>query len=209
MESTKKDKNGLLPFLKKFITKKIVVFLVSLIIIVIVIFGVNSAFQSDSKTVDIGLRNIGELATQVAYVTEVDVIDDPRTFFGAKIPFTQSHYVYSYDFVIKAGFKVEDIIPDVNEGTKTVTILMPKAEILSNEPKLDSLKIYLEDESIFNQVTMDESNKAFIEMQKNAEKNAISNGLLEGAKENAKTVITGLFADQFDPEEYKYEFKFQ
>ena len=89
MESTKKDKNGLLPFLKKFITKKIVVFLVSLIIIVIVIFGVNSAFQSDSKTVDIGLRNIGELATQVAYVTEVDVIDDPRTFFGVKIPFTR------------------------------------------------------------------------------------------------------------------------
>lgn len=86
---------------------------------------------------------------------------------------------------------------------------MPKAEILSNEPKLDSLKIYLEDESIFNQVTMDESNKAFIKMQDNAEKNAIANGLLDGAKENAKSVITGLFADQFDPEEYKYEFNFQ
>ncbi len=54
-----------------------------------------------------------------------------------------------------------------------------------------------------------ESNKAFIKMQDNAEKNAIANGLLDGAKENAKSVITGLFADQFDPEEYKYEFNLQ
>ena len=59
-----------------------------------------------------GLRNIGELATQSAYVTEVGVIDDPRTLFKkVKIPFTQSQYIYSYDFIVKAGFKVKDIIP--------------------------------------------------------------------------------------------------
>lgn len=175
----------------------------------VLIFGVRSAFRSSSKTTELGLHDIGELATQVAYVTEVDVIDDPKTLFGVKIPFTQSHYVYSYDFVIKAGFVVENINPEVDEKAKVVTIKMPEAEVLSNEPKLESLKIYLENESVFNQVTMDESNQAFIDMKKSAQENAIANGLLEGAKENACNIITGLFADQFDPNKYQYKFEFK
>lgn len=110
---------------------------------------------------------------------------------------------------MKAGFKVKDIIPDVDDEAKTVNITMPKAEILSNEPKLDSLKIYLEDESIFNQVTMDETNQEFIKMQQNAQQDAIANGLLESAEENAKSVITGLFSNQWNPDEYAYNFEFK
>ncbi|MDD6466683.1 MAG: hypothetical protein PUF50_00675 [Erysipelotrichaceae bacterium] len=48
------------------------------------------------------------VATQSAYVTEVNVTKTARESFEVDIPFTKSHYVYSYDFVIKAGFEVED-----------------------------------------------------------------------------------------------------
>ena len=75
MENTKNRKNWLLSFFQKIITQKIILVLVVLIILLLTVWGVGSHFISTPKTTDIGLRNIGELATQVAYVTEVDVID--------------------------------------------------------------------------------------------------------------------------------------
>lgn len=194
----------------KHISKKAIIAGGIIAVFALIFIGIGTSYRTDSKTTTLGLRNIGELATQSAYVTEVGVIDDPRTLFKkVKIPFTQSRYIYSYDFIVKAGFKVKDIIPDVDDEAKTVNITMPKSEILSNEPKLDSLKIYLEDESIFNQVTMDETNQEFIKMQQNAQQDAIANGLLESAEENAKSVITGLFSNQWNPDEYAYNFEFK
>lgn len=201
-------KNDMWLFIKKNMSGVAGKIIIGLILIVIIIFGIKDGFRNKVKPVKLKLEDIGELATQVAYVTEVDEIDDPRKFFNVDIPFTKSHYVYSYDFVIKGGFKVEDIVPKVNEKTKKVTINLPKPEILSAELKQDSLKIYLEDESIFNQVTMKESNKALQELTEEAKKTAEENGLLEGAKENVKNVLTGLFKEQFPIKEYTYIFEF-
>ena len=58
---------------------------------------------SESRPVKLGFEEIGELATQAAYCTEINVTDASRELFGLKIPFTQSKYIYSYDVVIKAG----------------------------------------------------------------------------------------------------------
>ena len=46
-------------------------------------------------------------------------------------------------------------------------------------------------------------------MQQNAQQDAIANGLLESAEENAKSVITGLFSNQWNPDEYAYNFEFK
>lgn len=90
--------------IKKIISKKMIIGAGILICAGLIIWGIGSEFKSSSKTTTLGLRNIGELATQSAYVTEVDVLEDARTLFGMSLPGTQSKYIYSYDFVIKAGF---------------------------------------------------------------------------------------------------------
>lgn len=104
---------------------------------------------------------------------------------------------------------MEDIVPKVDEESKIVNIKMPKAEVLSNEVKLDSMKVYLEDESVFTQITMEKTNQAFIKLQNQAQEDAIANGLLEAAEENAKIVLTGLFSNQFNLDEYTYNFEFE
>ena len=52
--------------------------------------------ESESKTTRIGFENIGQMVTQAAYCTEMNVTKDSRKLFGMTIPFTQSEYCLLY-----------------------------------------------------------------------------------------------------------------
>lgn len=167
--------------------------------------GVRVINVSESKTTKIGFEDIGELATQSAYCTEVNVTEDAKELYGMRIPFTQSKYIYSYDIVIKAGYDFNEI--EWKEKNKTIEVKLPEAKVLSNELDMDSFKVYHEEESIFSKITLEENNDAVKKMKLNAQENAIANGLLENARSNAETMLTGFFADEYDLDEYKIVFK--
>ncbi|MBF7097797.1 DUF4230 domain-containing protein [Alkalibacter mobilis] len=184
--------------------KKLVVAVMILAGIVVGV-GLSPFITSGSQTTEIGFENIGELATQSAYCTELNVTDKSRDLFGVTIPFTQSVYMYSYDIIIKAGYDFEDIKWDENENRIEVTL--PKAKILSNEIDLDSFKIYHEKESIFTKISMAENNEAIQKLKQKAEKDAIENGLLENARNNVETILTGFFGNVYDLKKYEIIFK--
>ncbi len=149
----------------------------------------------DSKTLDFGLKDIGELSTQAGYYTNVNTITNPnRTIIGVEIPFTSSRALYTYQGVIKAGLDFSDIQVNTDPDKKIVFLTMPEIRILSNEIDLDSLKIYDESNSIFNKIRIENMNQSLITMKKSAEKQAIANGILEAAKENAAVLIRSLLA---------------
>lgn len=128
-----------------------------------------------------------------------------RELFGIQIPFTQSKYIYSMDFEIKAGIDFGDIDWDLKD--KIIEVRLPEARILSSEMKQDSFQVYHEEESIFRQIRLEEINDGFEDMQKQAEKDAVSNGLLENAKSNAETILKEFFAKEYDLKEYKITFR--
>lgn len=167
--------------------------------------GVRVINVSESKTTKIGFEDIGEMATQSAYCTEVNVTEDAKELYGMRIPFTQSKYIYSYDIVIKAGYDFNEI--EWKEKNKTIEVKLPEAKVLSNELDMDSFKVYHEEESIFSKITLEENNDAVKKMKLNAQENAIANGLLENARSNAETMLTGFFEDEYDLDEYKIVFK--
>ena len=68
------------------------------------------------------------------------------------------------------------------------------------------VKIYLEDESIFNRFNLSENNEAMKLMQENAEKDAIDNGLLENAEANAKILIENFIHNMNDYKDYTINF---
>lgn len=72
---------------------KIIIILIVLVSILIFAGGKNYILN-DSKTLEIGFENIGELVTQSVYCTEVNVIEASRELWGIEIPFTQSKYIY-------------------------------------------------------------------------------------------------------------------
>lgn len=196
-------------FIKQYFTSKLKIGIIIGLVIIGIIIGIGIGVQkivfSDSKTTKIGFEDIGELATQSAYCTEVNVTKASRKLFGVDIPFTQSKYIYSYDIVIKAGYDFEEIKWEV-DGT-TIKVKLPEAQVLSSDVDMGSFKLYHEDESVFRQITLTENNDAIKSMKEKAEKNAITNGLLDNARSNAEIILTGFFANTYDLEEYEIVFE--
>lgn len=54
----------------------------------------NKEAQTDGKTAKLTFEDIGELATQSAYCTEIEMIADGQKAFGFDVPFTQAKQIY-------------------------------------------------------------------------------------------------------------------
>ena len=181
-----------------------------LILLVLVLMG-GSAFLGtrlmiSSRPVRLTFENIGELATQAAYFTNVQDISKTRTVLGLNVPFTTSKYIFSYDGVIKAGMDFADI--DVHEDplSHTVKVTLPEVRVLSIDIDTDSLKIYDERRNIYSPLNLDNVNDSLAEMKREAEQNAIANGLFNGARTNAEVLLRGFLASAYDPEQWRIEF---
>ena len=186
--------------------RALTVIIAATIVICLGMIGTNRLFFTESKTEKLGFENIGELATQVAYCTEINVAEGSKELFGMTLPFTQSKYIYSYDIQIKAGLDFGDIEWSLNEQTKTITVTLPEIRVLSSEIDLDSFKLYHEEESIFRPFTLDEHNEALSSMVEKAEETAVENGLFDNARANAERILNGFFSGVYDPEEYQVIF---
>ncbi|MGN0396490.1 MAG: DUF4230 domain-containing protein [Candidatus Fimimorpha sp.] len=191
-------------FLEIHLMKKTIIGAVIILVIAVAAIGLREINQFEGKTTKIGFEDIGELVTQSAYCTEINVTEDSRKLFGLTIPFTQSKYIYSYDVIIKAGLDFKKI--EWSEKDNRIEVRLPEVKVLSNEIDMDSFKVYHEDESIFAKITLSENNEAMKNLKQTAEKNAIANGLLENAISNAKTLLTGFFGNVYNLEEYEITF---
>lgn len=204
-EKKRIKKNSLLK--KCFKTKTTTIITISLIAILaicVVGIGLKKIALSDSKTTKIGFEDIGQLATQSAYCTEINVTDASVKLFGHKMPFTQSKYIYSYDVEIKAGYNFSDI--KWKESRHIITVKLPEATVLSCDVKWDTFKVYHEKESIFRNISLEENNQAIENLTQTATDDAIANGLLDNARTNAETILTGFFAQSYNLKDYEIRF---
>lgn len=198
-------------FMNRFLASKIKLVIVALLAVAVVVVVVyasgTGAFNVNSNPTSFGLKDIGELATQSGFFTQVDVINDAKKFFNWNIPFTSSKYIFSYDGVIKAGIDFADIEYTADSDTKTVRIHLPEAKILSKSLDEDSLEIYDERQSVFTPLTLTDIQKSRQEMLANIEQTALDNGLLDAANENAKLLVKSFLSTMYSPDVYTYEFE--
>lgn len=197
-------------------TKKIIKNLILVLIVAVIgagafIFGgkmKEDQMQHESKMTKFGFEDIGELATQEMIGTVVHTEKTAQSLFGIEIPFTQSQYIYSYDFDIKAGYDFSYIKYEIkdDEEKKEILIYLPEAKILSTEILTDSFEVYYEKESIFKRITLSDNNVALKDMKKLAEDNAVSNGIYEKAKSNAEIILKAFFAQYYDLNVYTITF---
>lgn len=166
-----------------------------------------SRLAVSSAVTKLGLRNIGEMATQAGYFTSVQTIRKSRDVFGIEVPGTQSNYVYSYDGDIKAGLDFEDVEVNVNELTRVITVRLPEIRILSVEIREDSFKLYNDGNNLFTSLKMEDVNESLAELKKTARETAVQNGILENARKNAETLIRGFLASTADLNVYTVRFE--
>lgn len=189
---------------------KIKILLIAILIVIFicaVAFGVSVNFTASSRTTNFGLENIGELATQAGFFTNVQVIEDDVDVFGVHVPLTTSKYVFSYDGTVKAGINFEDVRYSVNELCKKVKITLPEIRIFSVDVDENSLEIYDERQSIFTPLSIEDVQASRIALEEEVRNQAIANDILKEAENNAKLLIQGFLSASFDPEVYTFEFE--
>lgn len=184
--------------------------LIALIAVIVIALGAGLYFgkslSSESRITKLGFEDMGELATQAAYCTMVEDTEAARDLFGVEIPFTQSRLIYSYDVIVRAGLDFEQIEWSVDEPNKVIEVKLPEIKVLNSELNTESFKLYLEDESIFRRISMEENNDSMIEMEENARRQAVGNGLLDEARANAEAILRSFFAGVYDLEKYEIVF---
>lgn len=200
-------KKGIADAIGNYMTMKFLIVVLIIIALSICVFSIKNIVAQDEKTTKLGFEDIGELATQEAYCTQVSVTEASRELFGMQIPFTQSKYIYSYDVLIKAGFDFQEI--EWSEREHTILVKMPEVKLLSSEIDVESFKVYHDEESIFRPITLKENNQAMKKLRKQAEKDAIANGLLDNAKSNAEVMLKGFFGQEYDLKDYKLVFEYK
>lgn len=203
MQNEHREKTGLLSK----IPKKVIGALVVVLILAVGAISLQEYLSTDSKTTKLGFENIGELATQVSYVTEVSVIDKSLVVWKVELPWTKSKYIFSCDFIIKAGFDFKEI--DWETTGKTIKVTLPEVKVLSREMVNDSTKVFHEDSNIFTPNTLENNLDALNKMEQNAEATARKNGLFDNAKSNAEAMLTSFFGSVYDMNEYQIEFRYK
>lgn len=164
--------------------------------------------EYDSRTKEFGLKNIGQLATQVGYFTNVQTISASRDVLGITVPFTQSKYIYSYDGVVKAGIDFEKVVATVNDEEKTITVSMPKPEIFDVTVDENSLVVYDETKNVFTPLKLNDIKESSLTMKKEAQDKAVQYGILNNAQSNAEMLITGFLTSSYT-QDYKIVFTVQ
>lgn len=154
---------------------------------------ITTSHNSELKVqpLDFGFEDIGELATQSAYYTEILSDENYKKFFKTDInvPGTKSRYIVSFDGIIKAGIDFSEISYRTDDERKIVYIKLPEAKIISNELDYNSLTVWDEKLNILNPKTFEQTNDAYATIASNAQEKALSNGILENAIDNAKILV--------------------
>ena len=182
--------------------------LLSVLLVISMVSKVGRKTELKSKTISLGLKNIGELSTQAGYFTNAQLIRNAVNLWGWNVPLTQSKYIFTYDGVIKAGIDFESVKVNVNEDARTVHVIMPEVKILSFELYQESFVIFDETSNIFTPLKLDAMNNSLIELKKEAKEKAVNAGLLSNALANAELIMRGFLTNALGSRKYTILFEY-
>ncbi|HAJ97565.1 MAG TPA: hypothetical protein DCO72_07500 [Ruminococcus sp.] len=112
--------------------------------------------QVDIKTLNVSsvISSARELTTLKyeytdfgTYEREAEKIDIPL-IGKADIPMTKEEFIFTYGGTICVGFQLEDVVPQVDEENKVITIEVPEPIVLSHTPNHDADGVYVIKNSI-------------------------------------------------------------
>lgn len=126
---------------------------------------------------------IGEYASLAYHYTSVVKNVSNKDIKGWNIPFTTSKYIFTYDGVMKLGIdcgsiKIEEG-PDA-ENAPIIKIILPPIRILSHEIIDNSVEVFEQSQTIFNEIKIDEAFKVTAERKKEMEEKIMAEGGVSG-----------------------------
>ncbi|WP_394018447.1 DUF4230 domain-containing protein [Anaerococcus cruorum] len=156
------------------------------------IFNVEEETKVTSETVEAALKEAKELTTLKYHYKNIASFENSQQFQGMKIPFTTKKFLYTYEGEIHAGVDLDEAKVRVNEEAKTINVSLPETKILSHDIDEDSVMVYDDKDSIFNQLELEDYSNFRKEEEAKVEKEAIDKGLLVEAEDQTIKAVKEL-----------------
>lgn len=181
------------------------------IIFVSYFFGMKSSLNKgetkiSSEIIKNQILSVKELTTLKYKYTNVGSFENQAEFYGVKLPFTQKKFIISYDGEVNAGINLDEAEVSIDKKDKKISINIPKAKILNHSIDEDSLTIFDEKNSIFNQLEVKDFSDFRKDEKKKVEKDLEEKGFLEEADKKTKDAIVEILKINPLLEDYEIEF---
>lgn len=194
--------------------KRLIFALLAAIVIVFVsyFFGMKGGLfkakeEITSETIKNQIVSVKELTTLKYKYTNVGSFENQAEFYGVKLPFSQKKFIISYDGEVNAGIDLDKAQVEINDDSKKIEISIPEAKILNHFIDEDSLTIFDEKNSIFNQLEIKDFSDFRKSEMKKVEKDLKEDGFLEEADEKTKEAIVEIIKINPLIEDYEVVFK--
>ena len=170
---------------------------------------------------------IGEYASLAYHYTSVIKDISARDFKGWTIPFTTRKYIFTYDGTIKLGIdgtqiQVEELEPEGSTagestavqsgagGLPVIRIILPPIKILSHEIIDDSIEVFEQSQTIFNEINIAETFRVNADRKHELEEKVMSSAVVKEAQASTEQQLGALLrALPGIRDTYKLEFVWQ
>jgi hypothetical protein len=150
--------------------------------------GVTAASQVSAHTIVKEVLPIGEYASLAYHYTSVVKDINTKDIKGWNIPFTTRKYIFTYDGVMKLGIDASTITvmepgeASAGEGLPVLRIVFPPIQILSHEIIEDSIEVFEQSQTIFNEIKLQDAFRVTADRKLEIEKKALEGGLAGEAR---------------------------
>jgi hypothetical protein len=146
---------------------------------------------------------IGEYASLAYHYTSVVKDVNSRDIKGWTIPFTTRKYIFTYDGIMKLGIDGSKIrVEEQESGAETpaaqggntgtekalpaICIVLPPIKILSHEIDDDSIEVFEQSQTIFNEIKIEEAFKVTADRKKELEEKVMAGEVISEARASAE-----------------------
>lgn len=144
-----------------------------------------------SDTIRNSFDSIAELSVEEYNFTNIGKFsEDNKELFGVGVPLTGKNALITYDGTVKAGIKdITAVEVDIDDTLQTITIRLPKTEVLSSSIEPDSIQQYDQSNNVLNQINAEDIAELLSTEEDNAEETAVDNGLLDRAETRSEDLF--------------------
>jgi len=143
---------------------------------------------ADSTVILERVERLWELSSSKYYYSNVVAFKDKMRIKDFQLPFTEKSFLIKYDGYIKAGINAEDMEILLNEG-KTIKIKLKNSKILDHAIDENSIYVYDEKDSIFNNLSINDIFSQLSEEKANIEAKLEEKGFFRDTNNNIKMFL--------------------
>lgn len=146
-----------------------------------------------------------ELTAYKYYYTDVDTYEKSQKIWKFKVPFTTDKSVFSYSGEIGAGIDLDDAEFTVED--KSITVTLPKPDVLYHELDEKSFQSYDIKNSVFTSTDISEYADMIAALKARQEQKLNDNAeFWKSVKANTETVLRGVMTASGQLDEYTVSF---